>query len=133
MKKRDASILLAFLMVTSSLAFVIAFLPAQPSRPKVEVRPVYESLTPEERDVLLYTYGMTIINYPSRDSFFNSTLSRLPQVTGNFVAISIGEEFSIESANGFRKTNESSWLKDLCELMVRGSLPDCVKFESGGG
>ena len=130
MNKTIASVVMAVLIAASSLAFVFTFFspPTQNNAPRVEVKPFYESIGEDQRNILIYRYGMTLVDYPTRDEFFNTTLSRIPSLTNNFVAIVIGDEFSIESANGFRKTSKDNFLRDLCELMVRGSLPDCAKF-----
>ncbi len=128
MKKVVASAILTVLMLFSTLAFVFVFFP--PSRKEsstpVKLKPVYESLSTSEKHALLYEKGVTIVHYPAEDSFFNSTLSKLPETSSNMVVIELDGPFAIESANGYKETNRTSWIADLCSLMVRGTLPDCL-------
>ena len=132
-KKTIASIVLAILMVFSTLAFVFMFFPSggRKKGPEyVELKPVYENLSDRQRYSLLYEYGLTLVHYPSKDSFFNSTLSKLPNASGGYISIVLDRNFSIESADGMEDVNATNWMDTLCRLMVKGSLPDCLERNS---
>ena len=134
MKKTIVSAFLVIIMLFSMIGFVMIFFPSKAgdsgSTQNQKITYFWNSQIPDSvRDRYLNQIGLTIVSYPENDTYFQSTLQKLPELTRGYVVLELGGNFSVESANGFRKTSPENLTKDLCGLMPVKTLPDCLVAE----
>ncbi len=120
------SVLLVAIMGFSLLAFVASFVSPSQGRGRIEYRPVWEGIPDDVKLAYMENAGITILNYPENDTYFEQTLSRLPEISRGYVVLNLGKDFSIESLKGVRKTTRETLVEDLCDMMPVKTLPDCL-------